>query len=203
METLEEIDFDKLFAHRGGFALAYSKLLAYTVSVIEKRQSNTQNGREVAQLDKEEVVAEAFSRLVKCEFLHDGEAVYLQLRRHIDNHIHGIQKRVRPVAMAAIDSASDPDDSQTVIDIVDRSSEVEALLAAEEQEFYNTVIDETKNEYSEKGIEYRLIETLLEGWSKPADVAELLELSMNDYNNVYRRVSRKAAKVKAKLILKQ
>lgn len=203
MDTMEEIDFDELFAHRGGFAFAYAKLLAYAVHVIQKRQSNTPNGRVISQLDKAEIVAHAFSRLVDCEFLHDGEAVYLQLRRHIDNHVRGLQKLIRPLVIKAIDPASDPADSLTVSDIVDHNSEREALHTVEERNFYETVIDETQKQYPKGSVEYRLIEALLEGWSKPADVAELLELSMDEYNNIYRRVCRKAATVKGTLIEKQ
>ena len=194
-----EVDFDKLFAHRGGFSVAYKKLLAYAIVVIEMRSGPVAGGAVVARLDAKEVVNRAFERILTedCSF-QDGEAVYLQLRRHIDNAVRTIQKapvKERAVAIG-IDETSPTATAVGLLADENATSPAEAAELGEEDDSYKIVLNEAKAKSKPGSLESQFIDILIEGWRDRPDVCELLKITPEQYDALLKRVSRAAKTLK-------
>ncbi len=192
-------DLDRILAHRGGYEQATEKLAAYAIIEIRKRSGPTKNGRAVAKLDAKEVVKNAIARLVEMKSLDDGEAVYFQLRRHIDNEIHGVQKRKsaepRTVALAAgvpvegSKEVGEPEDCNAT-DVAD------GVEQAEEDDFNRNLLRKQQAEYKPNSQEHALIGHILEGWADREEIAELMGIKVEQYDIVYKRVARAVRELK-------
>lgn len=195
----QQPDLDRVFAHRGGFEQAMEKLYAWAIVVINMRSGPSRNGRAVSKLDAKELVKNALARLVEMPSLEDGEEVYRQLRRHIDNEVRSLQKRktVDPkvVAIAAgvpaegSTEVSEPEDC-TVSDVAD------SVEQAEENEFYRGLLREQQKQYNKTSSENLLIDHILDGWSDRSDIAELMGITTAEYDILYKRVARAARELK-------
>jgi len=200
--TPPEVDFDKLFAHRGGFALAYVKLLAYAISVIQRRSGPIKGGAIVAKMDAKELVAHAFARLTEgCSF-EDGEEVYRQLRRHIDNRAHTIQKAPVPPRHVSVWPGHEGPTTDAVNELKDENATNPASAAelSEEDDFYKSVLTETKRKFKADGTEPKFIDILIEGWKDRPDVCELMNITPEQYDALLKRVSRAAKAVKEEFL---
>lgn len=198
-------DLDRILAHRGGYERATEKLAAYAVIEIRKRSGPSKNGRAVAKLDPRELVKNAVARLVEMKSFDDGEAVYFQLRRHIDNEVHGVQKRKnvepRSVAIAAgapfdgSHEVGEPEDCNAT-DIAD------GVEQAEEDNFYRDLLRKQQSQYKPDSQESALIGHILEGWSERNEIAELMGITVEQYDIVYKRVCRAACELKESTLRK-
>ncbi|MFA5263919.1 MAG: hypothetical protein WC378_08820 [Opitutaceae bacterium] len=198
-------DFDKLFAHRGGFAMAFAKLTAFAIVVIRKRSGTTKNGRVIAELDAKQLVVAALARLNECEFLDDGEAVYKLLRRHIDNSVRTIQKRTNAPVEVSIGTGTYEPDAEVIAELEDETSENPADVAElnAEDVFYKTVLSETKSKFKAGGLESQFIDMLIEGWRDRQDSCELLKIIPEQYDALLKRVSRAAIAQKEAVLKKK
>ena len=189
------VDFDQLFAHRGGFDTAYMKLCVYAVDVIERRSGPTGGGAVVRSLDAKAVVADAFARVLAENTQSDvGESVYRQLRRHIDNQIHTIQKSPVVARQVSLDALrADPDVKQAP-DFPDESAvdPADQAEADEEDSFYKGVLEATKRKYTADSKEWKFIDLLVDGWRERQEVCELLQITPEQYDALLKRVSRSA-----------
>lgn len=186
-------DLDRILAHRGGYEHATEKLGAYAVIVIRLRSGPTPNGRAVANLDPKEVVRNAVARLVEMKSFEDGEEVYRQLRRHIDNEVHCLQKsknlEPKSVAIAAgtpVEGSremGEPEDCNApdVGDSVSRD---------EENAFYRDLLRKQQSQYKANSHESALIGHFLEGWTERGEIAELMGITVEQYDSAYKRVVR-------------
>jgi hypothetical protein len=163
----DNIDFDVLFAHRGGFAMAYAQLCAYAITVIRKRSGLTRNGRKVAKLDAKELVAHALSRLVELESFDDGEAVYCQLRRFIDNYVHTLQKKTTEPVLVPVSTGSYEEDSGILPELEDISGTIPSddVERREENDIHREILESLRASYPCDCVEQRYIDLVLEGWS--------------------------------------
>lgn len=193
-----DIDFDELFAHRDGFAMAYAKLCAYAVVVIKKRSSLTKNGRKVAKLDAKDVVARAFSRLVELESLDDGETVYCQLRRYIDDYVHTLQKKAAEPVLVPASTGGFEEDSRILPELEDINGSIPTDDAerSEENNLYREILESLKANYPSDGLEQRYIDLVLEGWSERQELSALLEIKPSEYDVLYKKVGRAAVAAK-------
>jgi hypothetical protein len=202
--AIPEVDFDKLFSHRGGFALAYVKLLAYAITVIQKRSVPTKGGAIVAKMDAKELLAHAFSRLTEgCSF-EDGEEVYRQLRRHIDNKVRTVQKVPVPPRHVSVGAGHEGPTTNTVNELQDENATNPASAAelSEEDDFNKSILTETKRKFKADGMEPKFIDILIEGWKDRPDVCELMNITPEQYDALLKRVSR-AAKAEKEEFLKR
>jgi len=187
-------DFETLFAHRGGFAMAFAKLAAYAVTVIKKRSGPTRNGKIVAALDAKQIVIQALSRLTECDSLEYGEIVYCQLRRHIDNGVRTIQKsRSIPINISIGTGTYEPD-AGVIAELEDETAKSPADEAelSEEDAFYKKVLSEAKTKFKPDGLESKFIDMLIDGWRDRQDACELLKITTEQYDALLKRVSRAA-----------
>lgn len=198
----DNIDFDVLFAHRGGFAMAYGQLYAYAIVVIRKRSGLTRNGRKVAELDAKELVAHALSRLVELELFDDGEAVYCQLRRFIDNYVHTLQKRTAELVLVPVSTGSYEEDSRILPELEDINGTIPSddVERREENDLYRDILESLKASYPSNGVEQRYIDLVLEGWSGRNELSELLEIRPSQYDVLYKKVSRAAVAAKQRFL---
>jgi hypothetical protein len=200
------VDFDQLFAHRGGFDIAYMKLCVYAIDVIERRSGPTGGGAVVRSLDANAVVADAFVRvLAEDTQSDDGEAVYLQLRRHIDNQIHTIQKSPVVARQISLDALrADPDAKQAPdfpdVGAVDPADQAET---EEEDSFYKGVLEATKRKYAADSKEWNFVDLLIDGWRERQEVCELLQITPEQYDALLKRVSRAAKAKKLEMLGKR
>jgi len=186
-------DLDHILAHRGGYEQAAEKLAAYAVIVIQLRSGPTPNGRAVARLDPKELVKNAVARLVEMDSFADGEAVYRQLRRHIDNEVHCLQKskNLEPKSVA-IAAGAPVEGSREVGEPEDcNAPDVgESVSRDEENAFYRDLLREQQSKYPANSQEHALIGHFLEGWTERAEIAELMGITVERYDIVYKRVIR-------------
>jgi hypothetical protein len=192
-------DLDRVLAHRGGYLQATEKLVAYAVIVIRKRSGPNGNRRAVLGLDPVELVKDAVARLVEMESLDDGEAVYCQLRRHIDNAVHGVAKSKKPqpksVAIAAgvpvegSREVGEPEDC-TATDVAD------GVEQAEEDDFNRDLLRQQQSKYKPDSREAALIGHILDGWTERGDIAELMGITAAQFDIVYKRVGRAVRELK-------
>ncbi|MBC2601161.1 hypothetical protein [Puniceicoccus vermicola] len=195
-------DFDKLFAHRGGFAMAYAKLTAYAITVINKRKGPSKNGRIIEKLDAQELVKHALSRLVECEDINDGEAVYCLLRRHIDNYVRTIQKQKTNPTLVQIATSGYEEGSARISEpkVENTKNPAETSEQKDENEFYKELLAQTKLKFKSEGVEFALLELVIEGWSDRSELAALLEITPQQYDVILKRVSRAAISLKDQLL---
>jgi hypothetical protein len=200
------VDFDQLFAHRGGFDTAYMKLCVYAVDVIERRSGPTGGGAVVRSLDAKAVVAEAFARvLAEITQSDDGETVYRQLRRHIDNQVHTIQKSPVAARQVSLDALRADPDVKRAPDFPDEAAvdPADQAEAGEEDSFYKGVLEATKPKYPADSKEWKFIELLIEGWRERHEVCELLQITPEQYDALLKRVSRAAKAKKLEMLGKR
>lgn len=200
------VDFDQLFAHRGGFETAYMKLCVFAVDVIERRSGPSGGGAVVRTLDAKVVVADAFARvLTENTQWDDGEAVYRLLRRHIDNKIHTIQKSPVVARQVSLDALRANLDDEKAPDFPDEGAANPADQAAadEEESFYKSVLEATKPKYPAGGNEWKFIDLLIEGWRDRQEVCELLQITPEQYDALLKRVSRAAKAKKLEMLGKR
>jgi hypothetical protein len=200
------VDFDQLFAHRGGFDTAYMKLCVYAVDVIERRSGPAGGGAAVRSLDARAVVADAFGRvLAESTQSDDGEAVYRQLRRHIDNQIRTIQKSPVVARQVSLDALRADPDVKKASDFPDEGGvdPADQAEADEEDSFYKGVLEATKPKYSADSKEWKFIDLLVDGWRDRQDVCELLQITPEQYDALLKRVSRTAKAKKLEMLGKR
>jgi hypothetical protein len=198
-------DFEKLFAHRGGFAMAVAGLTAYAVTVIRKRSGLTKNGRIIAKLDAKDLVVHALSRLTECESFEDGEAVYLQLRRHIDNRVRTIKKQKAEPTLIPIATGGYEEDAEIAAEPEDENAENPADVAERtaEDELYKELLNETKKKYKPNSAEVALIDLVLDGWNDRQEIAELMRITPEQYDILVKRVGRVAQTMKEDTLRKK
>jgi hypothetical protein len=200
------VNFDQLFAHRGGFETAYMKLCVYAVDVIERRSGPTGGGAVVRSMDAKAVVADAFARiLAESPQSDDGEAVYRQLRRHIDNQIHTIQKSPVIARQVSLDALrADPHGKQAP-DFPDEGAvdPADQAEADEEDSFFKGVLEATKPKYPADSKEWKFIDLLVGGWRERQDVCELLQITPEQYDALLKRLSRAAKAKKLEMLVKR
>lgn len=186
-------DLDRILAHRGGYEQATEKLAAYAVTVIRKRSGPTKNGLAVARLDPIELVKNAVARLVEMESFDDGEAVYCQLRRHIDNEIHCLQKSksLEPHSVA-IAAGAPVEGSREVGEPEDcNAPDVgDSVSRDEENTFYRDLLREQQSKYKTNSHEHALVGHVLDGWTERSEIAELMSITVEQYDIAYKRVCR-------------
>lgn len=192
------VDFDKLFEHKGGFAMAVAKLRAYAIVVIHKRSGPKKNGRAVAKLDAQQLVLNALSRLTEMPSLENGEEVYFQLRRHIDNEVRTLQKKKPEPALVSIALGTPTENSPEVAEPEDcnATSPAEDAERSVEDEFYRTLFQELYTQYKKDSPEHRLIGHILDGWTERAEIAELMGINPDKYDPIFKRVCRAALALK-------
>jgi len=198
----DNIDFDVLFEHRDGFAAVYAKLCFYAITVIKKRSSLTRNGLKVAELDAKELVAHALSRLVELESFDDGEAVYCQLRRFIDDYVHTLQKKTTEPVLVPINTGNYEEDSGILPELEDINGGIPSDDAErrEENEINRGIIKSLKSRYPLGSLEQRYIDLILEGWSERQELSELLDIEPSTYDALYKRVGRAAIAAKQEFL---
>lgn len=198
-------DFEKLFAHRGGFAMAFGQLFAYAITVIKKRSGFTKNGRIIAKLDAKDLVVHALSRLTECESFDDGEAVYFQLRRHIDNKVRTIKKQEAEPILIPITTGGFEEDAEGAAEPEDENAENPADVAERtaEDNLYRELLDETKKKYKPSSAEATLIDLVLDGWNDRQEIAELIKITPEQYDILVKRVGRAAQAMKEESLKKK
>ncbi|MDI1343887.1 MAG: hypothetical protein PSV22_07300 [Pseudolabrys sp.] len=189
----ETPDLDRILACRGGYEQATEKLAAYAVIVIRKRSGPTKNGLAVARLDPKELVKNAIARLVEMESFDDGEAVFFQLRRHIDNEVHCLQKsknlEPRSVAIAA---GAPVEGSREVGEPEDCNAPdaADVLEREEENKFNRDLLRKQQSLDKANNHENVLIGHILDEWTERSEIAELMGITVEQYDIVYKRVCR-------------
>ncbi len=179
--------------------MAMGKLRAYAIVVIKRRTGPTKNGRAVAKLDAWQLVRNALARLVEMPSLENGEEVYLQLRRHIDNEVHTLQKKKTPdPKVVAIATGTPVEGSREVGEPEDCNATdvADGVEQAAEDDFYRDLLREQQKHYKSTSAEHKLIGCILEGWSERAEIAELMGISPEQYDVIYKRVSRAVCALK-------
>ena len=191
-------DLDRLFEHRGGFAMAVAKLRAYAIIVIKQRSGPTKNGRAVAKLDAQQLVVNALSRLTEMPSLDNGEEVYFQLRRHIDNEVHTLQKKkpdptLLPIAVGEPEEGgvevADPEDCNAT----DPSEGAERKA---EDDFYRELLQELRTHYKPSSAENQLIGYVLQKRHERQEIARLIGISPEQYDATLKKVGRAAQALK-------
>lgn len=191
-------DFDRLFAKRGGFAMVVARLTAYAIVIIKKRTGPSRNGRIIAQLDAKELVIQAFARLTEIPSLEDGEAIYFQLRRHIDNHVRTIQKQKTEPVLVSLATEVGDEGVEVAAEPADENAENPAHVAEQnaEDDFYRDVLNETKMKFKPGGAEVKLIDFVIDGWSDRQEISELMNITPQQYDVLIKRVGRAAQAMK-------
>jgi hypothetical protein len=195
-------DFDRLFAKRGGFAMVVAKLTAYAIIVIKRRSGPTRNGRLIAKLDAKDLVVHALSRLTELPSLEDGEAVYFQLRRHIDNRVRTIQKQKTEPTLLPLATEVGEEGIEVAIEPADENAEnpADAAEQSAEDDFYRDALNETKKKFKPGGAEAKLTDLIIDGWRDRQDISELMNITPHHYDVLIKRVGRAAQAVKEELL---
>jgi len=184
--------------------MAYAKLTAYAITVINKRKGPSKNGCIIGGLDAQELVKHALSRLVECESLEDGEAVYCLLRRHIDNYVRTIQKQKNHPTLVQISTSGYEEGSSAIAEPEDESAQTPAETSEQkdENEFHKELLVQTKEKFEPQSAEVALIDLVIEGWSERSELAALMGVTTQKYDAILKKVSRAALAVKDQLLKK-
>lgn len=199
-------DFDQLFAHRRGFDAAYLQLCVYAIDRIRARSGPSGGGAVVGSLDAKAVVADAFARILREETnWADGEAVYRQLRRHIDNYLHTIEKSPVPARHRSLEALRDDPDEEKSFDVPDENAAdpADEAVKQEEEDFNKSVLEATKAKYPPTSKEIEFIDQLIEGWRDRQEMSELLDITPERYDALLKRVSRAAIAKKREMLAKR
>ena len=199
----DEVDLDALLAHRGGVSGACKQLAGYAVEVINRYSCRDGNWGAVRGVDPNDVVNHAFERiLTDWKDWPNGEDLFKQLRRHVQNYIHVLaksklqQRFVQP-------GDGDPETSESDIPEIDYFADANALDPAEaaevtdDEETSRRFLDHLRTVFPSGSIETRLIDLLIEGWRDRKEASELLEIKPEEYDKVFKRVQRSAIKHRA------
>jgi hypothetical protein len=197
------VDFERLFAHRGGATSAFKKLAAFAAEKISRHSQSTTGGHAaVAQLRAEEVVGHAVLRALKDPTVwNDGEVLYRELRRHIDNYIRGLaksKKEDRLVREGDLVRANEDDDEEEAAnepaDPQAKSPRQEAVIA-DDVEFCREVLAKVRGLPKTDDLEKRMIDLLIEGWRDRPDMCDLLKIDPETYDLRLKRIARAAQKL--------
>lgn len=184
--------------------MAYAKLTAYAITVINRRKGPSKNGRLIEKLDATELVKHALSRLVECKSLEDGEAVYCLLRRHIDNHVRTIQKQKTNPTLVQIATSGYEEDSSVIAELEDENTLTPAETSdrKDENEFHKGLLAKTRSKFKPDSAEVHLIDLVIEGWSGRSELSTLLEVTTQEYDAILKKVSRTALSLRDQILEK-
>jgi hypothetical protein len=192
-------DLNRVFEFMGGFGIAAGKLRAYAIYVIKKRSSLTKNGRAVSNLDAWQLVRNALARLTEMESLDNGKEVYFQLRRHIDNEVHTLQKKRTPDPLFVAIATGTPTEGSPEVAEPEDCTATDVADAAErsaEDDFYRDLLRDLQKGFKANSADSQLVGHILDGWSERREIAELMGITPEQYDTVYKRVARAALALK-------
>lgn len=187
-------DWDQMFAARGGFDEAYTKLIAYARRELARYQSDFGGGLAVRQLDAREVVHSAIERLFSEEW-DANEDVYLLLRRHIQNKVRSLSKSAGETRLVRISGRQETDAAYAETEDLFAESPRENAEIRDRTGFCKKVLMCVLSEAGEDQILCKLTEALIEGWRDPNDMCDLLEISRSEYDAAFGRLKRRFRKV--------
>ena len=165
---------DVLWRERGGLKAAYRALVAYAHARISLRSTSTAGGQKVAQLQAEEVVNKAIESAVMSESCPiEGEALYLLVRRNIDNPLRTLEKS--PSAMRAVAIGDNAEEGEVDVADEDAESPAEAALLDEKNAFNGRVADETRRRLkSPHCLEAKLLDLILKRAGDKTKLCQML-----------------------------
>ncbi len=194
------VDFERLFAHRGGANVAFKKLTLFAAVKISQHSKGIGGGHEaVAQLAPEEVVGHAVERaLTTPEIWEDGEALYLKLRDHIDNYVRGLAKSkkedriVRDAGLSQVEE-DDSDAKREPEDVRAESPSRQATLS-DDRAYAEKILHQVRDRPKATPQEKQMIDHLLEGWRDRPDMCDLMSIDGETYDKLLKRIARAAQK---------
>ena len=180
---------DQVFADRGGFAVAYKRLLAFAQVTLVNYGGDSPARVALRQLQAEDVVDAAFERYFD-EGAEDGDAYYT-LRRHIKNQVRSAAKSAKQKRTVRVDGSeeltsvynnkADPTDFGAIerVEILDDFDFCKKLIFR--------ILSETKDDREVAS----LCEAIIAGFRGHADICDFAKLESAAFDAAMKRLKRK------------
>lgn len=183
-------DMDQMFAPQGGFTTAYKKLVALARVTLAMYGGNSRARVTLRQLDAEEIVNEAFKRLLS-EPPVATEVPYYVLRRHIKNNIRSLAKNAKEGRTVRIESNAKDKFSYSEATDPNETGVLDRLTIFDDFEFCKKVIfrliAETKNDKEVSDI----CEAIIAGFRASPDLREYAKIDQATFEVAFKRFKRK------------
>lgn len=191
--AVDPSELDRLLAAQGGFREAYKKLQLLSKATLAMYDGNSSARVALRQIDADEVVNHAFERLFS-EGFEDQENVYFKLRNFVKNFVRTKAKLKKEARTIRVTPDSDiygqyegyydpteqlPDARMDIIDDFD---------------FCKKVIFRLRTDISHDEILKTLCDAIIEGYTEPEDLMELMGVDKSGYRAAFLRLRRRYKK---------
>jgi hypothetical protein len=180
-----------MLADQGGFASAYKKLVLLARWALSVYGGDTRSRVTLRQLDAEEIVDEAFHRLLT-EPIGVGEVPYFVLRRHVKNHVRSLAKSAKEGHTVRVDGGSEGE-KRAYEGATDptATSDVEKLTIFDDFEFCKKVIFRVMADLKDDKTVASICEAIIAGFRDPGDLRDYANIDQAAFEAAFKRLKRK------------
>lgn len=180
---------DQVFADRGGFAVAYKRLLAFAQVTLVNYGGDSASRVALRQLQAEDVVDAAFERYF-AEGADDGDA-YFAIRRHIKNQVRSAAKSAKQKRTLRVDGSeeltglynnrADPTDFGAI----------ERVEILDDFDFCRKLIFRILGDTTDDKDVASICEAIIAGFREHADICDFAKLESAAFDAAMKRLKRK------------
>jgi hypothetical protein len=181
---------DLLLAHKGGFEVAYKRLLSLAGKLLSSYAGDSASRVALRQLTAEDIVDAAFERLFG-EGLSDGEDIYFVLRNHIRNDVRSKAKSKKESRLVRTDASKGLTDLYNQQSEPTETSAVDKLIILDDIEFCQKVIFRLAADGKHDPEVSKICEAIISGFRDPADLREFAGLDESKFTAAFRRLKRR------------
>jgi hypothetical protein len=183
-------DMDQMFAGQGGFAAAYKKLVVLAHLMLAMYGGDSRARVVLRQLDAEEIVNDAFKRLLN-EPVAATEVPYYVLRRHIKNHVRSLAKNTKEGRTVRIESDEKGKTAYAEATDPNETNGVERMMIFDDFEFCKKVIFRVVAEINDDKEVLDICEAIVVGFRTSADIQEYAKIDQATFEVAFKRLKRK------------
>lgn len=188
--SVDPATLDTLFASRGGFDAVYKKLIAVAKALLKTYGSDSAARVVLRQLDGEEIVDLALTRLFS-EGFAPGDDPYLLLRRHIKNHIRSIAKSAKERRTARVDGNEELTWAYKQQSDLNEQTAVERLLIIDDVDHCLKVMARVVTLANDDHQVTAIAQAIINGFRDSHEICTLTDLDKVTYENAFKRLRRK------------
>lgn len=187
----DPVALDQLFASRGGFAVAYKKLVVLAQAMLVTYGGDSASRVVLRQLDPEEIVNTAFERYLDGDSGDEGEDIYLVLRRHIKNHVRSAAKSVKQNHTVRVDGNKKSTALYNQQHDPNETGAIERVSIIDDFDFCKTLIFRVLSDTKQDKEVASLCEAIIAGFREHSDLCEFANLEKPAFDAALKRLKRK------------
>lgn len=188
--SVDPTTLDTLFASRGGFDAVYKKLIAASKALLRTYGGDSAARVVLRQLDGEEIVDHAFTRLFNEGFSPEDDP-YLLLRRHIRNYLRSVAKSAKEGRTARVIGNEDLTRAYEQETDLNGQTTVERLLIIDDVDHCLKVMARVVTLANDDHQVTAIAQAIINGFRDPHEICTLTDLDKTTYENAFKRLRRK------------